>query len=333
LLAGTAVVAAVAASVGGPWYARAAWHRGNPVYPFFDRHLGGQAPDAMPASKTPLSWHPGDIVSAPWRVTMTPDRFGGRGHQLGPLFLMVLPGLLCVRRLRGLGSLLGIAAVYALLWYTLRQNVRFLLPAVPLACVGAAWVLVELARFPRAARWAALAPIACVLAMGVAAPLKRACDKAPVALGLESRDAFLTRSEPTWKAAATANQFAHSRPRILSQDYRAFYFQGHVTRESLYRRRTGYDRRVRGPGDLSRGLRAEGFTHLLLAQVGPAEEGGAAQAARGVAHDGTLARLVDGQQAAEAALPPSARSLAVLAAYDFCDSDGFRRRYRLVELR
>lgn len=323
LLVGCATTMLVAASVAGVWYARAAWHRGNPVYPFFAAHVGEAGPDGD-ADKTALLWHPWDVLTAPWQVTMHAERFGGRGHQLGPLFLMALPGLCLARRLRGLGILLAIAAAYGALWYALRQNVRFLLPLVPLLGVGAVWMATELRRFPRAARVTAAVALAMPVLLGGALPLKRARDKLAVAVGLESRDEYLARVEPTHQAAAALRSDGVVRPRLLSQDYRAFYFPCDVVRESIYRRRTDYAAAVRAPGDFNRVLRAAGFTHLLLVE---------AIADEGAQFDDTLSRLADAQRAAERPLPPEKRTLAVVTEYRFADSDGGVRRYRLVEIR
>ena len=56
------------------------------------------------------------------------------------------PAWLTARRLRGLGTLLGMGLVYWVLWCLLRQNVRFLLPIVPLGTVGVAWCWIEMRR-------------------------------------------------------------------------------------------------------------------------------------------------------------------------------------------
>ena len=64
----------------------------------------------------------------------------------------VLPGLLFARRLRGLGVLLVVAAAYFVMWFMLRQNVRFLFPIVPLAAVALVWVWMEMSRLSKRPR-------------------------------------------------------------------------------------------------------------------------------------------------------------------------------------
>ena len=325
LAEGAAIVAVVAVSVGGLWYIRAAWYRGNPVYPLFNEILSrAEAPgtddfQTLPASKSPLGRTPWGAATAAWHVTMHPERFGGRGHQLGVVLLATLPGILFTRRLRGLGILLGVAAAYWLVWYLLRQNVRFLLPAVPLVAVAVVWTWIEIRRFPTVPRRVVGAALAGMLVVYAAVGMARGHDRLAVALGLEGRQQYLTEHEPTWAAAEVANQIAGPEAHLLSQDYRGFYFNCRVTRENVYRRRTGYDRQITDPAGFSRRLRRAGFTHLLLAEN---------LAGSGIRYDPTLSRLADAQWATG-----DDDSLVKLTEYRFRDSDGAVRRYRLVMLR
>lgn len=313
-------VAIVAAAIAGPWYLRAAWIRQNPVYPFFSHLIGKPGPQPAPAAKRPLSWAPADALTAPWQVTMRPDRFGGRGHQLGPLFLAALPAVLAARRLRGLGELGLIAALFMVQWYLLRQNIRFLLPALPLLCVAGAWGLIETARWPTAARRTLLATLGLVAATLAVAPWVRARDQLAVAIGVESRASYLQRREPTYRAAALANAMLVPGDRLLSQDYRSFYFRMPVVRESIFRRETGYDRQAATDEECYHRLRQHGFTHVLLAEANGSD---------GIRFDDTLRRLVDSQP----------QDLArrdgplCISDYRFVDADGQQRRYRLMMLR
>lgn len=319
---GVAIVTIVGVSVGGLWYLRAAWYRGNPVFPFFTEVFVERHPDAapitVPENKSPLGRHPLGVATAAWHVTMHPDRLGGRGHQLGVLFLAVLPGLIVARRLRGLGLLLAIAVAYWMLWYSLRQNVRFLLPIVPVLAVASAWVWIEMRRFPRLPRCLAGLIMASIVMVNAGTSLARCRDQLATACGLESREEYLSRREPTWPAAEIANRILEPTAHLLSQDYRAYYFQCRVTRENAYRRRTRYDLEVDKPADLCRTLRRAGFTHLLLAENGGSQ---------GIQFDDTLSRLADAQWAND-----PTHSLLKLADYQFRDSDGALRRYRLVML-
>jgi len=316
LARGAMVVAVVAASVGGPWYVRAAWHRGNPVYPFLaELQRGGpraDAPVTLPASKAPLGHGPRGLAAAPWQVTMHPERFGGRGHQLGVLFLAALPGLWTARRLRGLGMLLMVATVYGLLWCLLRQNVRFLFPIVSAASVAIVWVWMEMRRFPARSLACAVAVQAVILIVFALHAVDRSRAAWTVAIGVESREEYLARNEPTFGVASLANMLLGPRDRILSDDSRLFYFDAPITQEKVFRRAYDYPRHVARPEDLSGVLRGAGFTHLLLVERA---------SGRGEVFDPTLSRLAGKDPAIERLVGCTTR-----------DADGGVRRYRLMKL-
>ncbi len=122
------------------------------------------------------------------------------------LLLAAVPGLLFARRLRGLGTLLAVAGGYGVLWYLLRQNVRFLLPIVPLLAVAVVWVWIEMRRLPRLPRWIAAATFGVIVAATALVPLVRSRNQLAVAIGWESRRVYLLEHEPTYRAAAVANQ-------------------------------------------------------------------------------------------------------------------------------
>jgi len=316
LLLGAAIVATLTVALGGSWYARAAWHRGNPVYPFLSelQQTPGAAAglETLPASKSRLGRTPWALASAPWHLTMHPEKFGGRGHQLGALWLATLPGLFFTRRLRGLGTLLAIAATYTVIWFLLRQNERFLFPIVPLLSVALVWVWMEVRRLPRLPRMIVIGTQATILLACVMAAGTRHSDRLAVALGVESRQNYLARSEPTHGPAMVANAMLRPGDRILSQDYRTFYFNAPVVQESVYRRVTRYHEKLATPKDLGRSLRLAGFSHLLLVEnVGK----------QGLEFDSTLTRLADAD--------PSIRHIM---GTPFTTQDGEKRYYRLVEL-
>ena len=322
IVEGVAIIAVVAVSTAGLWYVRAAWHRGNPVYPFLTEVFVPEVPmyvdahETLPASKSRLgrtAWGP---VTAAWHVTMDPDRLGGRSHQPGVLFLALLPGLLLVRRLRGLGTLLVIGLAYWVVWYLLRQNVRFLLPAIPIGAIAAVWVIAEMRRFPTSARWAGTGLVCAILVAYALVSAERNREQLAVATGFQTRDEYLGKVEPTWQAAAASNASFGEHGHLLSLDYRSYYFDCPVTREKVYRRYTGYDRAIEHPEQLLPLLSGAGFTHLLLAENLSDD---------GVQFDPTLPRLVAANRAIR-----GPKAFPVLWEYTFDDVDGGKRQYQLV---
>ena len=318
IIVGAAVVASLTVAISGVWYVRAAWYRGNPVYPFLCELQtdpgAAEGFETLPKSKSPLSRTPWNLAAAAWHLTMSPEDYGGRGHQLGAIWLAALPGLFFARRLRGLGTLLAVAATYAVVWFLLRQNERFLYPIIPLLCIALVWVWMEMRRLPHLPRTIAIAAQAAILIASASASCTRQYDKLPVALGLESRDKYLLRSEPTY---AIAQHYARDNlkpgDRILSQDYREFYFDMPVVWEKIYRRVTHYDQSPNSSDGIGLVLRRDGFSHLLL--VENASE-------QGMQFEPTLSQLTKAD--------PNIRKSMICTHYE--DQDGGRRTYRLVAL-
>lgn len=318
LLRGAACAMVIATLVGGLWYARAAWHRGDPLYPFLSAVAGAGAPHAFPESKTPFGRGPTAIVAAPWALTMEPERFGGRAHQLGPLFLMFVPAALALGTCRAFGGLPAVAGIYFVGCVVLRQNVRFLLPVVPIAAVIVVSAWRAMAAWPRGARLAVVAAVAAVVVFEAAVPAARLRHTASVVFAGETSDAFLCRTEPTYVAARWMNEHLPPTAHVLSQEQRAFYFDAPITRENIYRRRTHYDLRLDGPTQLSAKLRTAGFTHLFTADT---------EGSPRAAYDVTLSRLVDAAVAADTFSAPR-----LINEWRHDGTDGAARHYRLFAL-
>lgn len=319
LLNGAVVATVTICITAGLWYGRAAWYRGDPIYPFLTRHVDTTGPAAFPEKKTPLGRGPTAILAAPWSLTMEPSRFGGRGHQLGPLFLMFVPVAISFRSAAAFSTPLWIAVVYGCGCLLLRQNVRFLLPIVPILAVAVAAGWREMRTWPRAPQWITAATTICVVLFLVAVPVGRLRHTAAVILGKQTLATYLQHAEPTFAVAQWVNENLPPESRILSQEQRAFYFSPSMTRESLYRRRTKYHLAASKPDELWPNLKADGFSHLLTAESAGSPGGD---------YDATLSLLADAAAAAESPAAPS-----VVRQWLHTGVDGVARRYRLWELR
>jgi hypothetical protein len=315
LFSGLAAAATMVCVTAGLWFGRAAWYRGDPIYPFLTRQTDPTGPDAFPQKKTPLGRGPTAILSAPWAMTMEPARFGGRGHQLGPLFLMFVPVAIALRSTTVFSSALWIAALYGGGCLLLRQNLRFLLPIVPIlaAAIVAGWR--EMRSWPRAPRWIITATAAGIVLFLTAVPVARLRHTATATLGDETFAEFLRRTEPTYEMAQWINANLPPQSRILSDEQRAFYLTPAVTRESLYSRRTKYGLQI---DEAPAHWKADGYTHLLTAAQGPAR------------HDDDLPRLLSAV-AADQAKPIAATT--IVREWRHVDAEGAERHYALWELR
>ena len=220
--------------------------------------------ETLPKRKAPLGRSPLALLSAPWHISINPDRFGGRSHQLGILFLAGLPGLLFARRLRGLGTLLVTAVAYFILWFLLRQNVRFLFPILPLLSVGLVWVWVEMNRMPKISHFFGMAIFAFILIIYTGVSVRRSLDRFSVACGLEGQRDYLSRCEPSYKVAQKVSHIVGSQGQLLSQDVHHFYFNCPVIQEKVFHRFVSYEEIIARQGSLLAALRRSGFSHVLL---------------------------------------------------------------------
>jgi len=164
-----------------PWILKAVWYTGNPVYPLLHDWFGG--PDWSSALTAQLrAWHAsigmgrtlGDYLLLPLRVILLSEH--GYEHfdgELGRFWIVLLPlalGFGLRRRL--VRRCLGTAGLYFVLWSLSSQQLRFLIPILPLVAIAAAVTLVELwERLPgerarTAARWLSLV-VAVALLVGI----------------------------------------------------------------------------------------------------------------------------------------------------------------------
>ena len=145
-----------------PWLARTAALTGNPVYPFLHRWLGG--PDWSPELSDRLqAWQssigmgrePIDYLFLPLRVFLA----GGEGYErfdgeLSAFWLLLIPlALWAARRVVLVRRCLAFCGLYFVFWSLTSQQMRFLIPALPMLAIACAVAVVELLDRLPWARW------------------------------------------------------------------------------------------------------------------------------------------------------------------------------------
>jgi hypothetical protein len=216
--------AAAVAMAAAPWLLRSALAVGNPFYPFFASMFGSWgAYDADVASlathDSMRAWGVADFMRFPWSVVMAPDAFDGWSSNPGVLVLLLgALGVAFGGRRALLIGMFCLAGVLAMFFF--RQHVRYLLPffvpMMALAGVGAV-------RTP-VARHAVAITASIALVFGLAVQAAAVHYKVPVALGLESRDAYLAKRIERYRAFEWAREHVPEDAVILSLDPRAYYF-------------------------------------------------------------------------------------------------------------
>jgi hypothetical protein len=278
--------AAVALAIPAPWYVQNAVWTGNPLYPYFwglfpTHHPLWSAERAAALDHfLRLTYGRSGALAAialPWNVSVVaqndvPASFDG---VLGPALLVLAPvaAWAIVAKWRAIEPswrvASGLVGAGLLTWASQSQQVRFLLPILPAAALLAVVALARTA-MPPLVRRATLAILGATLAVNVAvtaADVVRA-DPFRVALGLESRDAYLTRSLAYYELYPILERdmpvggrvwLVNARADTYSLDVPAFTdtFDEDWTLGDLVNASAN-------PTDVDAAIRARGVTHLLV---------------------------------------------------------------------
>lgn len=272
----------VAAAVACPWYIKSYVWTGNPVYPFLYSLFDGrywtaerareyaEAQKAFGLGSGPLSF-----LLLPWNLTMRPQAFFDEPHALrafsiyvvsvGPIFLALVSTLPLTGRAGGAGRLaLWFALVYALMWFVLTQNLRYLIAVLPglSACAGLAAARLLQRRGVLSATTVLVLVVGSVMALFptflLAAPAVR------VALGAESQSHYLTRTSKTYRLFKQVEAATPPSARImlLGDEPRTFYLDRDCLLGNHAELFSQAD--LASPQALLAALERLGVTHLLL---------------------------------------------------------------------
>lgn len=193
-----------------PWYVRNWTATGSPVFPFYMNVWKGSAPgwdversdlfQMMNSQYGGAAAHPENYLIAPLRFSLSaqpedPNLYDG---VLGAAFLMGLP-LLFWAIWKGKAnaevlSIVAVSLVIYLFWLFTSQQLRYLLPIIPLISISIAFAAGKVADDRSNKAW--LFSFAAASLLGMMTMLSWFCIKAPlrVVLGGEARDQYLSRN-------------------------------------------------------------------------------------------------------------------------------------------
>jgi len=261
-----------------PWLSKAWAETGNPVYPFLWDRFGG--PDWSPRLAEQLrAWQwgigmgraPLDYLLLPWRVVAA----GGRGYphfdgSLGWHWLLLVPlALLVMRRERCVRLALVAAGLFFALWALGSQQLRLLLPALPLLAFAGAAALLDLAtrRSSRldGARLAALA-LACCAVLGWTARTELDNAFKHWGVDLDARFDASRAGAPSAVYDFLARQLPPRAKLLLLGTNRGFFLERPYLADSFFEASQISDwlAPAQRREDLLLRLRARGVTHLLV---------------------------------------------------------------------
>jgi len=281
-LGGLLVIGLTTCLVAGPWYIKNIVVTGNPIYPLL---WGGRGWNEISTRwllvlGQPMSFL--DLLLVPWTLTI----LGQQGTvaydaTCSPLFLTLLPLLLLVRRqARWLGPLLLAAAVGYVAWIlsgaasygTFVLQGRMLLPIFAPLSLLCAYALAGLDRWDRPnfslQRFVKLA-VGLVLALGLLNQglLAIGFNPLPYLVGLQSRASYQDRyTSQQWHQAITyLNENLSPQDKVLLVwEPRSYELAIPHQADPLFDNVSQLLARYSSPETLLRGLRQEGFTHLLV---------------------------------------------------------------------
>ena len=203
----------LAGVIAAPWYLRTWAATGSPLFPFYLNIWKGEAPgwdversdlfQAMNAQYGGASKSVVDYAATPWTVSTAaqPELFEYFDGVLGPVFLFALPVLLwAIWRSEAFSDDLkvcaGIAAVVFVFWLFSSQQLRYLLPLVPIFAIAAAAAFGRYSVTDRSFATTGTALLGVLAAAGILVSAAWFMRTAPLraALGGESRDAYLARN-------------------------------------------------------------------------------------------------------------------------------------------
>ncbi|MBI4970711.1 MAG: phospholipid carrier-dependent glycosyltransferase, partial [Candidatus Omnitrophica bacterium] len=249
--------------ISGGWYLRNWFVIGNPFYPYFQKMFGGLGLgseaklQAYGTGKSLL-----DLLALPWNLTFHQELFGGWGNQLGPIFLVFLPFFFLIKnKTRDFLYMILFLVFYVLAWFFMKQNTRFLFPAIPFLAI-----LIAFCVYALRSRSAVLV-VLIFSALASSINVYHLKEYARLLLGRETREMFISRHVGIFPMAGFVNLSLPKNAHLLTQDHRGYYFDRRYTRERAWRRTTHYPDKFHDPRLLRADLISEGFTHLVLVRV------------------------------------------------------------------
>ena len=272
-----ALFTCLAVAIVCPWYARSFAFAGNPVWPLANGFFDGLEFGKHPVVLTGASRHESVLSSlaptadwigrfwnsmSPWSWTFTP---GGLQKWIGVFFVALLPGLALYAREKIHWLLIGFCAGYFLvLIKALHMNPRYglvLFAFLSILCGHVAHRLMNSRWKAVPVGFAAAFFVSCLLNITWSYELART--KAAVATGIESRNHFLRRSEPNFRAFQYVNRNLHDGARILLQGIvKGYYCERRYMWDHGHQSYIDYDR-LETAEDLLAYLKEEEISHVV----------------------------------------------------------------------
>jgi hypothetical protein len=265
-----AVYSGAAALVAAPWYIKNWLWLGSPVWPFLTRSVTSGLPsDAdqyflrhMHGGRTML-----DYLLLPFRIYL--DGSVEYPGAIPPYILLLAPLYVLVRKQRLVTYLLALSAVHVVVWSQGLHVLRYLMPIYPALCLVAAHVLARMmskARPQVVTRPLLSALVVLSVVPGLIVLESTLRDEQPFGqlVGLESREAYLSRALPDYGAVRYLNEHrAEVNRALIIGAARLFYLDPPVLIDGGLDVAEGL-RLTSEPSDALAGLQGAGISHVMV---------------------------------------------------------------------
>lgn len=248
----------------GYWFVRNVILTGNPVYPYYTHVLGpavldfGKVYETIGYAKTLVNF-----LILPVLVTIHPGPVD-IGHWMGPLYLGALPvGIYAWFRIPESRPYFIFSLIYVVLWFFLAQNIRFLLPMMPIYLVGVATGAAVLLQRKNAV-YSVLKGGAFFFSLLLfpSALYHYRYQFLPLT-GIWSWDSYLRKMERSIPAAEWVNRELPENAKILNAgEVRQFYFGRSMIRLRMLEAKPEFSA-LQTSEDLLQDLKSRGITHIL----------------------------------------------------------------------
>ncbi|MFC1976486.1 ArnT family glycosyltransferase [Chloroflexota bacterium] len=275
-----------------PWYVKNWAFTGNPAYPFLYDVFGGQywdefRADWYAAAGTGIGWQPGTLLTLPWLLTLGMRDMNYWDGRTGLLLLLFLPLIVWAgfSRRSERPAALGPLLIYALaqygfwtlgvIWSRSLWQSRLLLPGLVVLAPVVGWLWANLSSFKlphfSLSRFINIA-IGLILALTIVdvGLLTLKINPLPYLVGLETRDAYLTRRLGAhYVAMQQINKDLPSDAVIVFLwEPRSYYCQQDCRPDSILDTFPHLVHQYGSAEAIAEGWKQEGVTHLLIHRPG-----------------------------------------------------------------
>ena len=250
------------------WFLRDWIYTGNPVYPYLGALFGTEDTSLVSSIylRMGLPKSLASFLMIPWNITFKPQYFDYH-HWVGPVYLSVLPFVLyaAIKIKRARTHLLFVLFL-TIFWYFTGQNVRYLLPMLPVYLLVGGMGIAAFLGTSSGRKWGRVglqgaAYLLIVFLLALTARHFR-FQFLPAA-GIWSQNVYLNKLERTMPMAEWINKNLPQNAKILIlEEVHLYYFDREVILEDDLNTRTHF-KALSSPEALVAILKAHGITHIL----------------------------------------------------------------------